>query len=132
VILGGRGPVPAGRFEFRNTSTPCRSCFTSRLLITPIRKATRSNLLLEEDGFDGGPPERGAEFRLSQTSSTRSRIYAGAESAATARCVLKFHHNEIGDSRTLPACARFLRDRSDDNSRLKSPLPTGQKPMSGQ
>lgn len=59
------------------------------------------DLLLEDDGFDGGL-QREILLSLAQDVLDEEPAYTpDAEPPATARCVLKFHHKEIG---TFPLC----------------------------
>jgi hypothetical protein len=59
------------------------------------------DLLLEDDGFDGGL-QREILLALAQDVLDEEPAYTpDGEAPATARCVLKFHHKEIG---TFPLC----------------------------
>jgi hypothetical protein len=59
------------------------------------------DLLLEEDGYDGGL-QREIHLALAQDVLDEEPAYTpDKEPPATARCVLKFHHKEIG---TFPLC----------------------------
>jgi hypothetical protein len=85
-----------------------------------------ADLLLEDDGFDGGL-QRESLSPLAQDVLDEELAYTpDANPAATARCVLKFHHKEIG---TFPLCqlpAGFF-PAEPKILQVDLTLPTGQK-----
>lgn len=84
------------------------------------------DVLLEEDGFDGGL-EREIRHTLALDVLDEEPVPDdGKEPPVTARCVLKYHHKEIG---TLPLCQLPPRFFPDDAPILQADLilPSGQK-----
>lgn len=59
------------------------------------------DLLLDDDGFDGGLQREVLSLQAQDALDEEPAYTPDAEPPATARCVLKFHHKEIG---TYPLC----------------------------